>query len=152
MDHGKTMEVKVEDRGKIYTGEALARKDADSVNNMVRTLKAAPGKDNKQLLIEIWNILYDYNFKPVGRVIENTLSGGFVYEFDAESITVAHKNWVPGYFTGKFVRITNGVGAGQQRQVKMNTEQKLILYKQWHTVPDATSEYIIFEKQEECEK
>lgn len=53
------------------------------------------------------------------------------------------KAWNEDEYAGAIVQITAGLGAGQSRRIKRNTDTVLVLEKPWATVPDATSTYKI---------
>ena len=59
--------------------------------------------------------------------------------------TLASANWVPNAELGYMVEITSGTGAGQVREVAGNTSNKLTLLNAWATVPDATSQLLLYQ-------
>ena len=54
------------------------------------------------------------------------------------------KSWTVNQFTGGAVQITGGTGSGQIRRIATNTATQLELRYPWGTIPDATSQYSIF--------
>ena len=57
------------------------------------------------------------------------------------------KTWVVNaYSSGYFVTVTSGTGAGQQRTISANTTTQVTVSSSWTTTPDATSVYIISQK------
>jgi hypothetical protein len=54
------------------------------------------------------------------------------------------KSWTTNQFTNGAVQITGGVGAGQIRRISTNTATQLELRYPWATIPDATSQYSIY--------
>lgn len=55
------------------------------------------------------------------------------------------KSWTANAFVNGAVQITAGIGAGQIRRVGTNTATELTLAWPWATIPDATSQYSVFE-------
>jgi hypothetical protein len=55
----------------------------------------------------------------------------------------ADKTWAADQWAGAWVRIRNGKGAGQLRQIVSNSAMELVI-DPWDQVPDATSEYVIY--------
>jgi hypothetical protein len=55
------------------------------------------------------------------------------------------QTWATNAYIGGGVQITGGVGAGQIRRIATNTATELSLQFPWATIPDATSQYSVFE-------
>lgn len=55
------------------------------------------------------------------------------------------KSWTTNAFVNGAVQITAGIGAGQIRRVATNTGTEISLAWPWATIPDATSQYSVFE-------
>jgi len=55
------------------------------------------------------------------------------------------KSWASNAYINGAVQITGGAGQGQVRIIKTNTSNQLNLYEPWASIPDATSQYSIFE-------
>lgn len=55
------------------------------------------------------------------------------------------KSWITNAFVNGAVQITAGIGAGQIRRIATNTASTLTLAWPWATIPDATSQYSVFE-------
>jgi hypothetical protein len=54
------------------------------------------------------------------------------------------KSWTTNQFTGGAVQITGGTGSGQIRRISTNTSTQLVLNWPWGTIPNATSQYSVF--------
>ena len=55
------------------------------------------------------------------------------------------KSWVANNFINGAVQITSGTGAGQIRRIATNTANQLNLAWPWAVIPDATSQYSVFQ-------
>jgi hypothetical protein len=55
------------------------------------------------------------------------------------------QSWTTNAYIGGAVQITGGTGTGQIRRIATNTATQLDLQFPWATIPDATSEYLVFE-------
>lgn len=55
------------------------------------------------------------------------------------------KSWATNAFVNGAVQITAGPGQGQVRQIRTNTSNTLTIYDSWASIPDATSQYAIYE-------
>jgi hypothetical protein len=53
------------------------------------------------------------------------------------------KNWTINIYAGYPIWIARGKGEGQTRYVLSNTKNSVIIDKDWETIPDYTSQYII---------
>jgi hypothetical protein len=63
----------------------------------------------------------------------------------ASSLTLVDrtKKWETNIFKGITVWISRGKGEGQTRKIISNSEDTLIIDKEWKTIPDKTSQYVI---------
>lgn len=59
------------------------------------------------------------------------------------TLTDITKSWKKDIFAGLPVWISRGTGEGQVRTVKSNTKNKVFVDKNWDTLPDKTSQYLI---------
>lgn len=66
----------------------------------------------------------------------------------ATSTTVANASlgMIADEYRGRLVRITQGRGAGQERQVLSNTASTLTISEAWNVVPDTTSRFVVSEE------
>ena len=62
------------------------------------------------------------------------------------------QSWTVNQFTNGAVQITGGTGSGQIRRISTNTATQLELRYPWATIPDATSQYSIFNIRSEANK
>ncbi len=79
-----------------------------------------------------------------GGTHEEVYDSGTVTAAAANDLTDDTKSWRPMAYAGSQVRITAGTGAGQSLTILANDQVSLVLAGGWTTVPDATSEYEIF--------
>lgn len=54
------------------------------------------------------------------------------------------KSWTTNQFVNGAVQITGGAGSGQIRRIASNTSTQITLNWPWATIPDATSQYAVF--------
>jgi hypothetical protein len=54
------------------------------------------------------------------------------------------QSWTLNQFTGGAVQITSGTGSGQIRRIATNSATQLELNWPWGTIPDATSQYAVY--------
>ena len=55
-----------------------------------------------------------------------------------------NKSWPTNQFQGAWVKIIDGTGAGQSREIGSNSAVQLNVSPDWEITPDATSEYVIY--------
>ena len=65
--------------------------------------------------------------------------------FNSSSIGASTLNLLAGEFNGMVVRISSGLGAGQERVVGSHDSSTILLERPWSLVPDGTSKFIVAE-------
>lgn len=76
------------------------------------------------------------------------LDGGTATAGSATTLTDSSKAWSVDQHRGKLVRLASGTGGGQIKHISGNTATVLTIGGKsgdWHTAPDATSVYMIYE-------
>lgn len=68
---------------------------------------------------------------------------GIVTKAKKDTLYDKTKNWRKNIFAGYPVWIARGKGEGQLRTILKNTHNTIYLDKQWETIPDKTSQYVI---------
>lgn len=68
---------------------------------------------------------------------------GVVSKATENSLTDKTKNWQKNIFAGYPLWISRGKGEGQIRTILKNTQNTLIIDKEWELIPDKTSQYVI---------
>lgn len=63
--------------------------------------------------------------------------------FAANQIGKQELNWTTDQFKGMIVRLTRGLGAGQERVIEANDTQRLSVTPPWDITPDATTRFVI---------
>jgi hypothetical protein len=59
------------------------------------------------------------------------------------SITDSTRSWVPNEWVGQWVKIRDGTGSYESRQIVSNTSDTLTVNPAWPVIPDGTSKYVI---------
>lgn len=59
------------------------------------------------------------------------------------SLTDANKSWTEDLWSGAYVKITRGTGAGQHRKITANTSTALTMETAWEINPGTDSEYVV---------
>ncbi len=68
---------------------------------------------------------------------------GVVSKAGKLSLTDKPKNWKKNIFVNSPVWISRGKGEGQVRRVISNTKNTITIDRNWKTIPDKTSQYVI---------
>lgn len=71
------------------------------------------------------------------------LTGGLATAGGANTLTDGTKNWTVNLYTGMYVFIIGGTGAGQYQLIASNTATALTTAANWNVNPDATSSYTV---------
>jgi len=80
-------------------------------------------------------------FGPVD--IASELDYGTTSSATSSTLVDSTKAWVVNAYQYMYVKITGGVGIGQERLIKSNTATALTIAPNWDTTPDVTSTYSI---------
>ncbi len=80
-----------------------------------------------------------------GGVHSGVYASGTVDLATTDTLTDDTGRWMPFSHVGRQVRILTGTGAGQTRSILTNDRTTLWVAAEWDTVPDATSQFEIFE-------
>ena len=68
---------------------------------------------------------------------------GVVSKSGADHLKDATQKWKPDIYVGFTVWISRGTGEGQTRTVVKNTKNVLYIDKEWETIPDKTSQFVV---------
>lgn len=93
---------------------------------------------------------YVFRYGLLSTLHRSTVTSGFADTAPSpalapNTLTDATQSWlVDEWKENYFVRIISGTGMGQRRQIDGNSSIRLTLKSDWDTIPDETSEYLLF--------